>query len=144
MIEAQNHTYSRTTSGPDWHGENIVELGGHLLKAAGEFDQLLMQGISAKSALGILKEQPAEYCSEVLAALGEIKIEPASRTARSVMVKELDTTMVLGDDIRSSSGMLLASKGQEISIPLLHRLRAAAKSVGVVEPISVTIDRPGM
>jgi len=144
MVEAQKHVFSRSTVGDDWSGENVVELGGHILKAASDFDQLLMRGISPKSAIGILEEQPDEYVPEIVAALATMKLEPAGMVIKEVAVRELDTTMMLNDDVRSTSGMLLANKGQEVTITLLHRLRAAAKSVGVVEPISVMIERPGV
>ena len=143
MVEAQQHVFTRSAPEDDWSGENMVELGGHLLKVASEFDQMIMRGITPKSALGIMESQPEEFVPEIVKALGTLKLEPAGRSSREVAVRELDTTMILNDDVRSTSGMLLANKGQEVTFTLLYRLRAAAKSVGVAEPISVSVERPG-
>jgi len=144
MIEAQQQPFTRRSKGDDFKGEDLVALGGHLLKVALDFDLLLMQGISPKSALAVLQQQSDDYDQDVVKTLETLDLEPAGRIAKSLRVRELNTSMTLDQDVHSKTGILLGTKGQEISFAIMHRLRAYAKSVGVEEPFRVIVQRAGI
>ena len=71
---------------------------------------------------------------EALAKLGEpvFRWKPAA-----VGLSDLDTSMVADEDIRALSGQVLVPKGEQLTCPLLERLRSFATAVGIVEPVKV-------
>ncbi len=142
MIEAQGQPFNRRMTGDNFEGEDPIALGGHLLKVATEFDQQILHGKSVEVALKTLSQQPGEYCPEVVAILENLDVYPVDKIEKTVKVKDLNTTMTLDDDIRAKNGMLIAVRGQEVTYTMLQRLRAFARSVGVVEPFRVVIESP--
>ena len=47
--------------------------------------------------------------------------------------------MVTNQDIRTNSGVLLLPKGEDLTLPMIEKLRGFARSVGIPEPISVLV-----
>jgi hypothetical protein len=56
---------------------------------------------------------------------------------RMVKVRELDTTMIMNQDVSTNKGMLLLAKGEELTLPVIARLTSFAKTVGIPEPLNV-------
>ncbi len=142
MILAQQQKFRRSAEKGDLQAENRPALGGHILKVALDLDRLLAYDLEVEDALRQLRQQTDVYIPEVLDALEDLKVRPDKIMTKAVMVSELDTWMVLDEDVCAVGGMLLASKGQEITSTVLGRLRNFAKNIGVVEPIHVTIQSP--
>jgi response regulator RpfG family c-di-GMP phosphodiesterase len=99
------------------------EVGAHLLKIAVEFDQLLLHGTSAKEALEKLKSRPEEFQPAAVAALETLSTESVPLITREISVREMSTGMILDEDLRLSNGMLMVARNQEITYPLLVRIR---------------------
>jgi len=57
----------------------------------------------------------------------------------AVGLGDLDTSMVANEDIRARNGLLLLTKGEQVSYPILERLRSFATEIGIVEPIQVLL-----
>ncbi len=55
------------------------------------------------------------------------------------MFAELKTDMILGEDIRTSNGRILITRGQETSAIMINRLNNISKSAGIQEPIKILI-----
>ncbi len=119
-----------------------VELGSHLLKIAGDFDQLQLHGASLKEALTKLKSRPAEYYSAAVNALESLSADKVSFVMREISIRELSTGMILDHDLRSANGMLLVARDQEISYPLLVRIRNLNQKSPILEKIRVKIIQP--
>jgi len=60
-----------------------------------------------------------------------------------VSVRELKKGMILGQDVRTEQEKLLISKGQEVSQPLIERLKNVAEVTRVKEPIRVIVSVEG-
>ncbi|HTU89414.1 MAG TPA: hypothetical protein VMF69_04895 [Gemmataceae bacterium] len=73
---------------------------------------------------------------DLLAPLEGISASDGGRGAWKV-TGDLVTPMVLSEDVRSNTGVLMLSKGQKITFPLLQRLRNLARSSIICEPIRV-------
>ncbi len=54
-------------------------------------------------------------------------------------VSELNTTMIANQDICTSNGVLLLPKGEDLSMPMIEKLRGFARTVGIPQPISVLV-----
>jgi response regulator RpfG family c-di-GMP phosphodiesterase len=135
MIEAQQDRYVLST-GPSQHQDPGI-LGGQMLRVALDVDRLTSQGISLRSALMELRRRGDEHDPALLAALDRSEDSGRGSTVRSVSVQELAVGMVLGESIYAANGLLLVAKGQEVTRPLLERLRNFAVKIGIVEPFVV-------
>ena len=142
MIEAQGQLFIRRTKSEDFKGEDMIALGGNLLKIAMDFDKLIIQGTSKDAALKEMSMHPEEYFTEAVSALKNFETGTIDEVEKAVHVRELQTSMVLNEDLRAKNGTLIAIKGQDITYTMIQRLRAFAKSVGVIEPFRVIIKNP--
>jgi CheY-like chemotaxis protein len=58
---------------------------------------------------------------------------------RSVTAFKLTENMILAEDVWGANGMLLISKGHEITPPLIQKLKNLASISGIKEPIKVLV-----
>ncbi len=119
-------------------GEEIP-LGARLLKVALDFEILLVAGSSKGKALLELKKRTGWYDPQVLAALESVIGIEAKYEARSVTIMELRENMILGEDVKTVKGLMLISKGQEVTRPILERLKGFHFNPGVQEPFKVIV-----
>jgi CheY-like chemotaxis protein len=151
MIAGQLKPYEPPPSASD-AGHGVAALGAHMLKAALDVDQMVTNGLSPTSVLSALVRREREYNPHVLAALDSILTAEARAAAtglgpggeiREVAVRDVVVGMIAHADIIAENGQLLVSKGQEVTYPILARLRNYARVVGVVEPIRVRLASEG-
>jgi response regulator RpfG family c-di-GMP phosphodiesterase len=116
-----------------------IPLGARILKVVLDFDALEFSGGSKAKALDQLKQRSGWYDPKVLTALERLIGIEAKYQVRSVSVKNLEENMILAENVKTTMGLLLISKGQEVSRPLLVRLKNFAITPGVQEPIRVIV-----
>jgi len=122
--------------------EAAIAIGAQILKVTLDFDQLIHKRISHEGALSTLRKQTEEYNSRVVQALETFRIKRTEEVVKMVKVEELDTLMILEEDVRDRKGLLLVSKGQKVNLPVIVRLRNYSQGVGVVEPFRVRMVSP--
>jgi len=142
MIMAQQQEFHRSAEIGDLQAEDRPALGGHILKVALDLDRLLAHDLEVEDALKQLRKQTDVYIPEVLDALEDLEVRPDKVMVKAVKVSELDTWMILDEDVFAEGEILLASKGQDVTPTVLERLRNFAKNIGVTEPIRVIIQPP--
>jgi response regulator RpfG family c-di-GMP phosphodiesterase len=116
-----------------------IALGAQILKVVLDFDKLVLSGIPYREALAVLRAKKDEYNTDVVVTLESLNFEKISEVVKTVFVKDLKTGMFAHQDIEAENGLLLVPKGQEITYPVLERLRNFYRRVGVVEPFRVLI-----
>lgn len=141
MIKGQQQPFGDCTLTDDPKQKDTIALGAQMLKVALDFDQLVTHDTSPKVALAEMRRRQDNYLPSLLAALDNIEVDKADRTVRTVRVHELNTSMILDEDIRAGSGLLLVARGQKVTQAVLERLRSLTGIVGVVEPFRVLIPR---
>jgi len=122
-------------------GEEIP-LGARILKVALDFDTLQSKGLAGPEALQELRQRPGWYDPDVLRALETVVGIERDLAIQEVRIPELATNMILAEDVRTTSGLLLVSKGQEVTPSLRQRLKNFAKKVDIEEPIRVVVRPP--
>lgn len=122
----------------DRQGQDLP-LGARILKVALDFDSLELLGCTRTAALDRIRHRSGWYDPAVVDALERVLADEVQLTVRSVAVEELKCPMVLAADIFSGNGSLLVSKGQEITEPVLWRLRNYAARGIIAGPIQVVI-----
>lgn len=140
MIANQKKSFkSFATSESLTDEDKVIHLGSQILKVVLDFDQLVMTGLTKLEALTSLSQRSSEYNPNLVAALASIHLDEVGEVVKTLRIKELTTGMIAEKDIKANSGLLLVPKGQEITYPVLERLRNFARQTGVTEPVWVRV-----
>jgi hypothetical protein len=145
MIEGQQRPPGPEQSSVGVGRLDTVALGSQILRVALALDQLMISGLSSDDLTDALRRREGEFNPGILAALGNVvkaqadleRTQTAGDVVEQVSVRGLRVGMVAYDDIRAENGQLLLPKGQDVTLPVLARLRNYAEGVGVIEPIWV-------
>ena len=114
-----------------------------ILKVALDFDALESAGKTKMDAFDELKRREGWYDSTVVHALKAAFADEIKYDVKTTVVAELQHGMILGEDIRTASDVLLASKGQEVNESIILRMQNFSKAVGVKEPFTVLVPMGG-
>jgi response regulator RpfG family c-di-GMP phosphodiesterase len=114
-----------------------VELGGQILKTTLEFDRYVMHGSSKKIALARLRVKAEDYDPVIVEAMEDLELTGTASARKLVKVDELETGMVLDQDVKNNKGVLLVAKGQEVTIFVLKRLHKFASRGEIDESLMV-------
>ncbi len=141
IIRYQEKHFDGSVSPKDSKRGEEIPLGARILKLVLDFDTLEAKGVSKQAALKQLKEKSERYDPAILKALEEIlKVDQfVTYDVKEVSFRDLNCDMVLGEDVKTKDGLLLVTKGQEVSIALLQRLKTFSISAGIEEPIRVYV-----
>lgn len=112
-----------------------IPLIARILKVIVDFNKLTNTGNSVVKSLEIMRRRLGWYDPDVLAALEE-EIMDAGKV-RTISLKEILPGMVLVDDIKDSSGVVIVAKGNEITDVLKMRILNFSRVRPVIEPIKV-------
>jgi response regulator RpfG family c-di-GMP phosphodiesterase len=103
-------------------------LGGHILKVAIAYDQLLHNGKEHDDAVAWLKESPQDYDPGLVESLDAVGGGKQEIQILSLSVADLKPGMIIDQDVTSTSGVLYVAKGQEVSSTLFYRLLGLEES----------------
>ncbi len=133
----------------DGHGEGLIMqpstrdeqvlLGASMLRLALEVDHAVIGGASVKSAVASLCKKKTGHSALLLDALKDYHAGKRVEVVKAVHVRDLQTFMVLDEDVHATNGNVVVTKGREINGALIERLKNFANGVGLVEPIRVRV-----
>jgi response regulator RpfG family c-di-GMP phosphodiesterase len=118
-----------------------IRFGAKMLRLALAFDDLKMQGVPDKQALATLRNRSAEFGQELLDALEQIKPESAKMELRKVPTSRLMAGMILQQELRTLTGILVVPKGQEITSALLIKLENYSRGGRIENEILALVPR---
>jgi len=99
-----------------------VAPGARMLKLAVAFDTLRMRGISEVDSIARLRSRHTEFEKELVDAIAEMKTDEPKMELRKIAISKLVTGMILHQEIRNRTGMLVVPNGQEVTYALLIKL----------------------
>lgn len=102
--------------------EEVIVFGAKMLRVAVAFDNLKLRGLSDEEAISQLRQRSAEFETEIVDMMADMKSEEVKTEVRKVPIASLTIGMVLQEDVRNRAGLLVVAKGQEVTRPLLARL----------------------
>ena len=102
--------------------KEVLAVGAKMLKIANKFDDLRVKGLPDHKILEQLRSDPSNYDRELVNVLEDLVPAEATMELRSIAVAKLTSGMVLQQEIRTHGGLLLVTKGQEVTHPLLIKL----------------------
>jgi hypothetical protein len=117
-------------------GEKPDEL---ILKAAAQLDFWLGLRIARDEAARRVREALPQLPKDLAAAVQSTALRSSRINKLTVKVSGLQIGMVLDEDLMSLKGMRLLPKGQEITESMLVRVQGLAESIGVAEPVRVSV-----
>ncbi|MEI6670107.1 MAG: HD domain-containing phosphohydrolase [Acidobacteriota bacterium] len=102
----------------------VIDGGVQLLRVVLDFDALEAQGHQPPSAIEIMRGRRHYYAPEILEALAGLYGEAVRpRDLREVPLAAVREGMVLADDVRLPDGLLLVSRGYQVTASFVERLR---------------------
>jgi response regulator RpfG family c-di-GMP phosphodiesterase len=116
-----------------------VRRGAQMLKVSLAFDHLLSTGSERQEALLALSRNPVEYDAEMVAVLRDFRPSRGPTELRAIDVRDLGPGMILNEHLRSTTGMLLAAKGHEVSHALVKTVRNFVENGTVKGTVLVTV-----
>ena len=120
-------------------GEEIP-VGARILKAVLDFDLLVTAGEKKNQAFASLHELAGTvYDPKILKALEKVLGAEAHYEVKQLSFDQLSQGMIFSQEVRTDTNILLVSKGQEVSKPLLIRLENFVKNFGIEEPLEMLL-----
>lgn len=139
IILYQNKHFDGSGQPDDKRWGKLIPLGSRILKVALDFDLLVAQGIAKGNAFIQMHDRAGWYDPEVMEALEKVVGLEKDFQVREVKVIELKAHMVLDQDVRSTTGQLLISRGRPLNAVALSRLRYFERNSSIQQPIRVLV-----
>ena len=139
IIRLQDKHYD-SGAGPDHaRSSSPAPVEARILKVALDFDALESAGKTRLQAINDLKNRTGRYDPNVLNALHEVIADSPKYDVHRIRACQLRLGMILGEDVRANSDVVLASKGQEVNESITLRIQSSARMTGVKEPFIVLV-----
>lgn len=132
----------------DLDGENPkpkgeVILGAKVLAVAAAYDRLISQGVAHHQATARLHSQHGRYEPAIVDRLqGFHSVESTTSQQRECQISDLAVGMILRDEVRTLTGLLVVAKGQEVTAPMLIRLKNFEQRKSIPGKFLVTVPAP--
>ena len=134
----EKHYNGKGPPGDDLLGEDLP-CGARALHVALYFDSFKAQGFNDQGALLELRKRHRWFDPLILDTLETLLEDEIPYQQRTVTIEEIRPGMVVEQDVKTRTGLLLIAKGQEVGDSTIPRLRNYHKTRGVREPISVLV-----
>jgi len=105
-----------------------VPLGARILKIVLDFDTYQTRGLDTKECLAQIDANQNWYDPEVLQAFQTVINGETNTGTISVGIRNLKESMVLAEDVCTTAGLLVLSKGLEVSAFVIERLVMFSRS----------------
>lgn len=115
-------------------------MGARLLKAILDFDTWESSGMNPTQALARMQKDAYRYDPEVLKALRRIMSVETPSQVRDLKATQLTDGMILAEDAKTKTGLLVVARGQETSSSVREFLMNFHRSGTLIEPLRVVIE----
>lgn len=136
MIDNQNQSLPDTT--PD-DSQTDMRKAAEVLRLTLAYEKLIHKGASRTEAAHTLSRQNKSFDPEFFQALVLLDPNAEDGELRRCRIQDLAPSMIVQQEIRTSDGALLVSKGQEVTSALLAKLKnfQARKLIGADVTVSL-------
>jgi response regulator RpfG family c-di-GMP phosphodiesterase len=126
------------TAHADNHISHSMKTGAVILQVALAFDELKIRGRTDLQAVAELRAGD-RFDERIVRTLETLPPLASEMDTATVEVSHLEPGMILNEEIRSNRGLLLASNRQEITYPLMVRLRNLHRCREIRDEIAVLV-----
>jgi len=120
------------------HVPEDMRVGAAVLHVAIAFDDLRIQGLNDAEAVAALRRN-RQLDASIVGALATLRPLSCEKTPKAVPISALAAGMILQEEIRTKTGLLLVGKGQEVTYPLLVRLRNHHARKAIADKVLVLV-----
>jgi hypothetical protein len=121
-----------------------MRTGAEILRLTLDFEKLISQGLSRTEAAHTLAREYKRFTPRVFQALVELDPNAEEREVRRCWVNELSPGMIVQQDVRTFTGLLVVSKGQEVTLPLIVKLKNFCAKKAITGDVTVSLTRPAV
>ena len=115
-----------------------VRLGARIIRAVLTFDALLRKHHSRVEAAHYLIKTFKDLDAKIIEAMMELEPEVTGNEVRTLPIAELANGMTLDQDLRTENGLLVAAKVQEVTAPLLLKLKSFLGKGAIAGEVAVS------
>ena len=134
------HQFQPLPSEWDTGDREMAEMrrGAQILRAAIIFDGFLRKHHSRVDAALFITRRFEGLDPKITEALMELEPEVAGLGTQTMGIADLHAGMVLQEEVRTTEGVLIAAKGQEVTAPLLIKLQSFWKKRAIKDSVLVS------
>jgi len=120
-----------------------VRIGARMIQLASEYDKAMINGARHEDVIARMKANTVVEQEDLIRALDRfhVKVQLERDSVKRLNIKDIQIGMFLEENVKTHRGMLIASKGQEVTHTVLLRMRNFSNSEGVEEPILLRVPR---
>jgi CheY-like chemotaxis protein len=118
-----------------------MRTGAEILRLTLDFEKLIRQGSSRTEAAHTLSRQYKSFSPRIFEALVELDPNAEEGEVRRCWVNELSPGMIVQQDIRTFTGSLVVAKGQEVTLPLILKLKNLFDRKAITGDVTVSLPR---
>lgn len=137
MIKNQNQPAS--AAGSDRTQPSEIQRGAEILRLILAYEKLVRKGGSRTEAVYKLSRQDNNVGKEFFEALITLDPNAEEGAIRQCQIEDLTPGMIIQQEIRTPQGLLLVSKGQEVTAPLVVRLKNSCAQRAIGEKVSISM-----
>ena len=142
IVASQNDAFDQRPDPRELSEWDPVRLGGDMLRVAAALDRLLARGLRPDAALAKLREVLRRCDRRLLDAVATLGEEAGTSRLTHVPVRRLEPGMVLEQDVRTTSGLLVVTAGQDVSLAMVERLTVLADANVIPKTLEVRVPAP--
>ena len=101
------------------------------------FDENMARGVAKSDAVTNLHARWPKADLRIFQALSEA--EASQKMVRTCALDQLATGMILNEEVRAQNGVLIVARGQEVSYPLIVKLKDFYEKHAIKGTISVAV-----
>lgn len=131
---------SQAATQHDETSESVRE-GADILRASLRFDEQIHRGVSRSAALNDLRSYWKDIDPRIIQALAEIETGADHNVGQSCPLDALVLGMVLNEEVRAKNGLLIVAKGQEVTFPLMLKLKNFLEKDAIQGSVSVSVPK---
>ena len=140
IIRDQNKDYKEHTAPSALSArEKFISLGAQILKVVLAFDGFIYRGMGKSAAISMLQRDQNVYNKQIVALLSDLQVLEKERIKKSLSIDKLIPGVITEFPIISSKGKMLVNKDIQLTEPLIQRLKAYDRSVGIRQPLKVLL-----
>lgn len=129
MIERRHIPFAELPHGLVLDSSDLGAVGAQVLKAAIGYDTLRHHDLDHETTLQRMRQDTGAYMPEILETMTSIEWKKTREEIEDLPLFALSPGMILEEDLRSSNGILLMGKGQEVTATFVQRLMSCGYGV---------------
>lgn len=128
--------YAQSLEPGDAAALDALPEGARALRIAADYDELGSDGLTPEVALGTMNSRQIYDQSYLDAFATVVGVGGRAPTVSEIPLARLDSGMTLADDVRTTNGGLLVTRGQAVTLQMVERLANVGED-GIRQPIRV-------